>query len=75
MKQASYETRYPVTLENSLMCTGVTSRINIEYCTQTLGMPQTQDQMPLSESNGSYKGWGLVKIEYALFLHYTLERR
>lgn len=47
------EARYLVTLENSLVCTGVTSRISIKYFTQALDMSQRQDQMPLSESNGS----------------------
>lgn len=45
------EARSPVTLENR--CTGITSRISIEYCTQILGMSQRQHQTPLSESNGS----------------------
>lgn len=47
------EARYLVNLENSLMCTGVTSRISIKYFTQALDMSQRQDEMPLSESNGS----------------------
>lgn len=47
------EARYLVNLENNLMCTGVTSRISIKYFTQALGMSQRQDEMPLSESNGS----------------------
>lgn len=47
------EARYLVTLENSLRCIGVTSRISIEYFTQTLGMSQRQDQVLLSESNAS----------------------
>lgn len=52
-KRRAAEARKSVTLKTSLMCTGVTFRKSIEYCTQILDMSQRPDQMPLSESNGS----------------------